>query len=176
MIKNHQINFPPIYIAALLAVILFSTAGAYLEYNFILLDGLPYREAQLPALGFLYVHDLVFFVPMLLLLAFTPTIYFKLSKQPLKGQTLRRNFALGLGSAMIGLILRDACWFLIRTVAPIASDPLAYQWIKPSDYTASFIGSVQLGATIPLWYVAFLPPIIATLISLMITSPESVSK
>ena len=173
MINKRLRNFPETYIAAVLVVIFFSLVGAYLEYNYFLLDGLPFREVKPPTIGFLYNYDLIFFIPITIMFAFAPIIYQLLTKHSFIDQSLKRPLALGIGTTMLGLILKDAGWFLIRVTAPLLTDPLAHQWIRPSDYTASFIGSAQiLGLTLPLWYLALVPPIVALLISLVITEPD----
>ena len=172
MTRRRLRNFPETYVAAVLAVIFFTIVGAYIEYNFFLIEGLPFREVRQPAVGFLYSYDLMFFVPMIILISFAPLIYQILTKH-LRDQNLKRPFGLGIGAALLGLILKDAGWFLFRAASPLLTDPLAHQWIRSSDYTASFIGSAQiLGLTLPLWYLAFVPPIVALFVSLIITEPN----
>ncbi len=170
------LNFPHTFSLTILVIVFISLVAGYLEYNYLLIEGLPFREVKTPTLAFLYPYDLVFFVPLILLLALSPTLYQILNKNRPTEQSLKRYFALSIGGILIGLMLKDASWFLFRLVSPLGSDPLAYNWIRVSDYTASFIGSVEiLGVVLPIWYLALIPPIAAVFISLLITGPGTES-
>jgi len=156
------------YIATIILVIFASIVSANLEYNFILLDALPYREARQPTMGVFYYYHLEAIIPLIGLLAFQPFIYEVLSKTR-SSEGLRTTFALGVGSLLLGLILEDTGWFVFRLFTPLSSDPLAYQWIRPSDYTASFVGYANIfGLIVPLWYMILIPPIVAILVALLI--------
>lgn len=162
-------RIPRTQILTLLVVIFFAFAFAYLEYNYILFDTIPFREAKPPAIANLYGYDLLVFIPALAVFSFSPFLHRALKR---KHASLRRSFAFGLGSFLMSLIIKDASWYLFRTVAPIASDPLAYQWIRPLDYSATVLGYADiLGARIPLWYIALLPLIVAIFVSLRISHP-----
>ncbi len=166
-------NFPPAFIIALVSVTLLAVASAWLEYNFIQIDSLPYREAKPPTAAFLYPYQLVVFLPFLLLLAFYPVIGQTITKTR-PTMNLKRPIALGLGAILLGLILQDLFWFLFRTLAPYATDPLAHQWIRPTDYSATFLGYAQIaGVIVPLWYIAFLPLIIAAIVSLIVSPSQT---
>ena len=166
-------NFPLSYIVTVLAVILFAFALTYLEYNFVLQDMIPYREAHTPDVAWLYSYQITIFLPMLIFIAIQPLI------QQIYGKTqpktpLRRPVALAIACLMLGTIILDMSWFLFRTLTPLATDPLANQWIRPTDYTAAFIGQAQIFTlTLPLWYIAFLPPIIAIFVALIISPPTN---
>lgn len=168
-------NFSSVPLFALVLVIFFGIAFAYLDYNFILFDTIPFREAKPPILANLYAYDLLVFIPVLVVLAFNPLICEFLWKD--KGTvSIRRSFAFGAASFLLGLIIKDAGWYLFRAIAPVASDPLAFQWIRPSDYTATILGYAEiLGLRIPLWYIALSPLIIAIFVSLVI-SPNKILK
>lgn len=154
-------------VIAFLIVIFFALAFAYLEYNYILFDTIPFREAKPPVIANLYSYDLVVFIPALTVFSFYPFILQALRK---KRPALRRPAAFGAASLLLSLILKDAAWYLFRTLAPLASDTLAHQWIRPLDSTATFLGYAEiLGLRIPLWYVALSPLIIAIFISLRIS-------
>lgn len=162
-------NLPFSYMLTVVVVILFSFAAAYLEYNYILFDGLPYREAVQPVLGSWYNYHLVFFLPILAWLAFQPFINQVIQKVR-SSENFRRTSALGLASVFLGVILEDVGWFLLRFLAPLRSDPLAHQWIRGSDYTSSVIGYATIfGTAIPLWYFVLLTPAVAIFIALIIS-------
>ena len=173
MAERRLRGIPLIYLLSVLIVIFFAFASAYLEYYYVLVQSVPYREARQPVLGNFYSYDFVFFLPLQLFFAFQPIIYqfFAVRRS---SANLRRLFALGLASSFLGLILRDASWFLFRTFAPLSADPLGHQWIRPSDYTSSVLGyAIIFGLTVPLWYIALLPPIIAIFVSLLIAHPSN---
>ena len=156
-------KIPKNNVIAFLIVIFFAFAFAYLEYNYILFDTIPFREAKPPVIANLYSYDLVVFIPALTIFSFYPFIYKALRK---KRPALRRPAAFGVASLLLSLILKDAAWYLFRTLAPVASDSLAHQWIRPLDSTATFLGYAEiLGLRIPLWYVALSPLIIPIFIS-----------
>lgn len=166
-------NFSKDNILTVFVAILFALAFAYLEYNYILVDGVPYREARSPVIANLYGYDLLIFIPALALFSFYPLIWQALTKG-LSSANLRIFIAVGVGSFLLSLVLKDASWYLLRAFSPISSDPLAHQWIRPSDYTASLLGSAEIwGLRIPLWYIALSPLIIAIFISLRITQSAS---
>ena len=149
-------------------MVLFSFAMAYLEYNFVLFDVLPYREAVQPSFGSWYAYHFVFFLPVLMWVGFQPFISQLLLKAS-SSEAFRKAFALGLAGLFLGVILEDVGWFLFRLLAPLSSDPLAHQWIRSTDYTSSVIGYATIaGAVIPLWYFVLLIPIVAILIALVI--------
>ncbi len=158
------------YLSLLLMVILASIISAKLEYQYIHLDGIPYREARLPVIGVFYLYHLEAILPLIMLLTFQPFIYELLSEKR-SPETLRMTFAFGVGSLLLGVILEDSGWFLFRTFTPLPSDPLAHQWIQPADPTAAAAGYVAIwGVIIPLWYVILTPPIIAIFSALALTS------
>ncbi len=166
-------NFPPTFIIAFFTANLLATALGWLEYYFINIESIPYREAKPPTAGFLFPYQLAVFLPLLLLLAFYPLINQLISKARTTAN-LRRPIALGIGTFLLSLILQDSSWFILRTVAPTATDPLAYQWIRPTDYTATFLGNAQIvGITIPLWYLVLIPIILATIVSIIISPPQN---
>ena len=157
------------HILTVATVILFALAFAYLEYYYILVDGVPYREAMTPVIANLYGYDLLIFIPALALFSFYPLIRQAMTKSMTPANP-RTTIAIGLGSFLLSLILKDATWYLFRSFAPVYSDPLAHQWIRPSDYTASLLGYADIwGLRIPLWYIVLSPIIIAIFISLRIT-------
>ncbi len=168
MTEKKRIKSIPIKnVIVFVIVMFFAFAFAYLEYNYILFDTIPFREAKPPVIANLYSYDLVVFIPALTIFSFYPFIYQALRK---KRTALRRPAAFGVASLLLSLILKDAAWYLFRTLAPVASDTLAHQWIRPLDSTATFLGYAEiLGLRIPLWYVAFSPLIIAIFISLRIS-------
>jgi hypothetical protein len=158
---------------AILSATLLAIGSAWLEYSYIQIEALPYREAKTPTIAFLYPYQLAVFLPFLALLAFYPLLSQTITKTH-PSATLKRPIALGIGTLLLSLILQDGFWFLFRTLAPIATDPLAHQWIRPTDYTATFIGYAQIaGLIIPLWYIALLPLILAAIISLLISPPQT---
>ena len=162
-------NLPISYFLTTVAVVVFSLGAAYLEYNYILFDSVPYREAELPAFGIFYNYQFLLFFPILVWLAFQPFIQ-QIMLKVRSSEDIRRTLALGLANAFLGIMLEDAGWFFFRLVAPVASDPLAYQWIRPSDYTSSAIGFASiLGAVIPLWYFVLLIPVAAIFAALVIS-------
>ncbi len=162
-------NLPLIYLLTIIVVVLFSFGAAYLEYNYILFSDLPYREAKPPFFGTLYGYQFVLFIPVLVWLAFQPFIQQTFQRIRSSG-ALRRTLALGVAGSLLGLMLEDAGWFLFRLLSPVASDPLAHQWIRASDYTASMIGyATILGVVIPLWYFVLLTPVAAIIVALIIS-------
>ena len=168
--KNHNRlkNFPLYNIFAMLTVIFFTIVFAHLEYNYILFNSIPYREAKAPSLVNFYTYDIYIFLPALSILAFYPLIYNFLTRP--RTSTIRRTLALGIGNFLLGIILKDLFWFLFRTFTPISSDPLSHKWIKPSDFTATLLGYAEiLGIRIPLWYIALSPIIISIFLSLIIS-------
>lgn len=149
-------------------VILVSIISGSLEYTYIHLDGLPYREARQPIIGTFYYYHLEAIIPVIGLIAFQPVIYEVLSRHS-ASLDLRRILAFCFGNLLLALILEDATWFMLRRFSPLLSDPLAYEWIRPSDYTASSLGySVIFGAIIPLWYLILVPPIVAIYAALIV--------
>ncbi len=174
--KSKLQNFPAVHFLAILLVVFFAFTFAYLDYNFVLFDTIPFREAKPPMLANLYTYDLFAFLPALAIFAFSPLIYQFLWKGR-SSISLRRPFAFGVASFMLSLVLKDAAWYLFRAIAPVASDPLAYQWIRPSDYTATILGYAEiLGFRIPLWYIALSPLIIAIFTSLIISPPQNLKE
>ncbi|MFX0199258.1 MAG: hypothetical protein ACFFCW_24305 [Candidatus Hodarchaeota archaeon] len=158
------------YFVTCVIVVLVSVLFANLEYNYIQRESLPYREARKPLVGIFYPYHLEAFIPLIALLAFQPFIHEMLLKRRRSKAGLRMSFALGVGNLLIGLLLVDSVWFMFRVFAPLDSDPLANQWIRPSDYTASIMGyTVILGVTVPLWYMILIPPIIVIFLALLIT-------
>jgi len=154
---NIRIN----YFVTIVIVVFASIMCAKLEYNYILLDALPYREGQKPLIGLFYYYHLEAIVPLIGPLAFQPFIYETLSKKR-SSRKLRMSLALGVGSLLLGTIAEDISWFTFRLFGPLPSDPLAYQWIRPSDYTAHILGYARIfGSVVPLWYLVLAPPIIA---------------
>ena len=172
--RFRNFSFAPLF--AIVLVIFFAIAFAYVDYNFILFDTIPLREAKPPTLANLYNYDLLVFIPALVIFSFNPLIYQLLWKD--RGTiSLRRPIAFGTASFLLGLIIKDAGWYLYRAIAPVASDPLAYQWIRPSDYTATILGYAEiLGLRIPLWYIAFSPLIIAIFVSLVISPSKALKE
>jgi len=165
-------NFPPTYVLAVLSAALSAIGSAWLEYNFIQDQGMPFRETNPPTIAFLYPYQLAVFLPLLALLAFYPSINQALTKTS-SFSSLKRPVALGIGTLSLSIIFQDGFWFLLRALAPIAADPLAHQWIRPSDYTAGFLGYAQIaGLIIPLWYIVLLPIILAAIVSLLISPPS----
>ena len=166
-------NFPLSYVVTVIAVILFGFALTYLEYNFVLQDMIPYREAHTPDFAWLYSYQIAIFLPILIFIAIQPLIQQIYGKFQLK-TPLRRPIALAIGCLLLGTIVIDMSWFLFRALTPIATDPLANQWIRPTDYSAALIGYAQIFTVIlPLWYIAFLPPIIAIFVALIISPPTN---
>ncbi len=162
-------GFPLSSVLTVVAVVLFSFASAYVEYNFVLFDALPYREAVQPVLGIFYGYHLVFFLPVLVWLAFQPFLGQVLLKVR-SSVALRRTLALGVAGVFLGVVIEDAGWFLFRFLAPLASDPLAHQWIRGSDYTASVAGYATIvGVVVPLWYFVLLTPVVAIFVALAIS-------
>ena len=172
--KNRLLqNFPPAYVLAILSAILLAIAFSWLEYNFINIESLPYREARPPTVAFLYPYQLAVCLPFLLLLAFYPLLTQITPKRQASGN-LRRPIALGIGTLLLCLVIQDGFWFLLRLFAPTVTDPLAHQWIRPTDYTATWIGYAQIaGVVIPLWYLAFFPIILAAIVSLIISPSQT---
>ena len=167
--EENMKRFPKNHLVAILVVVFFAFAFAYLEYNYILFDSIPFREAKPPIIANLYSYDLLVFVPALTMFSFYPLIYRVLSNKKYS-VSLRRPAAFGIASLLLSLILKDAAWYLFRTLAPVASDPLAHQWVRPSDYTATILGYAEIfGLRIPLWYLALLPLVTAVFISLRIS-------
>ena len=159
--------FSKYYIITLIVVVFFAVAFAFLEYNYILFDTIPFREAKPPAVANLYVYDLLVFLPALFIFSFYPLINQVLQKGR---QSLRRPVAFGVACLLLSLVLKDAGWYMFRALFPVVSDPLAYQWIRPSDYTATLLGYADfVGFRIPLWYIALTPVIVAIFISLIIS-------
>ena len=155
------------YVVTIIEVVFTSILFAGLEYNYILLDALPHREARQPLIGVFYYYHLGIIIPLTSLVAFQPFIQEIISKTR-SSLSLRMTFALGVGSLLLGLILEDVGWFIFRLLAPLSSDPLAYQWIRPTDYTASIIGYFRIfGVVVPLWYLILMPPIVAILVALL---------
>ena len=169
--RTRLIKLPKNNVIALIVVIFFALAFAFLEYNYILFDTIPLREAKPPAIANLYSYDLIVFIPALIMFSFYPLIYQTLQRKRIP---LRRPTAFGVASLLLSLIIKDAGWYLFRALAPVASDPLAHQWIRPSDYTATLLGYAEiLGLRIPLWYIALSPLIIAIFVSLIISQNTS---
>ena len=155
------------YTISLIVVVFFAVAFAFLEYNYVLFDTIPFREAKPPAVANLYGYDLIVFLPALFIFSFYPLINQVLQKGR---QSLRRPVAFGVACLLLSLVLKDAAWYMFRALFPVASDPLAYQWIRPSDYTATLLGYAEIvGFRIPLWYIALTPLIVAIFISLIIS-------
>ena len=166
-------NFPATYIVAILSASLLAIGSAWLEYAFIQNETLPYREAKAPTLAFFYPYQLAVFLPLLALLAFYPFINQALTKTR-SFSSLKRPITLGIGSFLLSVIFEDGFWFLFRAIAPTATDPLAHQWIRTSDYTVGLLGYAQIsGLIIPLWYIALFPIILAAIISLLISPPSN---
>lgn len=162
--RSSRISFK--YLTTIIIVAIISIAFASLEYNYILFDSLPYREAQQPVIGIFHVYQLLIFIPTIALMSFQPFIYQALSGNRSSGRS-RKTLALGVASLLLGLILEDAVWFLHRLLIPLPTDPLANQWIRPSDYTATVLGYAKiLGTIIPLWYLILTPPIIAIIMAI----------
>ncbi len=160
-------KIPKIYALTILFVIFFSLAFAYLEYNYILFDTIPFREAKPPLIANLYIYDLIVFISALTIFSFYPFINQVVRNSRI---SLRRPLTFGAGSLLLSLVLKDASWCMFRAVAPVGSDPLAYQWIRPLDYTATVLGYAEIaGLRIPLWYLALTPFIIAIFVSLRIS-------
>ena len=165
-------NFPLPYVLAILSTSLSAIGFAWLEYNFIQNEGLPFREATSPTIAFLYPYQLAVFLPLNVLLAFYPAISQALTKTS-SFSSLKRPATLGIGILSLSIVFQDSFWFLFRALTPIAADPLAHQWIRPSDYTAGFLGYAQIaGLLIPLWYIVLFPIILAAIVSLLISPPS----
>ena len=161
-----KISLSKYYIITLLVVVFFAVAFAFLEYNYILYDAIPFREAKPPAIANLYGYDLLVFLPALFIFSFYPLINQVLQKGK---QSLRRPIAFGVACLLTSIVLKDAAWYMFRALFPVTSDPLAYQWIRSSDYTANLLGFADfVGFRIPLWYIALSPLIVAIFISLII--------
>ena len=172
-------NAQKLFILTVFVIVFFSFAFAYLEYNYFLVDGTPYREAKTPIIASLYSYDLFIFIPALALFSFYPLIWQVFSRKIIS-KSVRKITALGVGSFLLGVVIKDASWHLLRAIVPISTDPLAHQWIRPTDSTATFMGYAEIfGLRIPLWYLALLTLITAIFISLLISqnsNPESNKK
>ncbi len=159
------------YIATILITSLTAILLAYLEYYYIRIDSLPSREAMAPLVGPIYSYQAVVFLPLIVLAAFQPLIQDRLLN--LKADAMRTSVPLGATCTLLGLVLLDSLWFAFRAFAPSAGDPLAWNWIRSVDYSASALGSVDiLGAIIPIWYFAAAPIIFAVLAALLILPHE----
>lgn len=159
------------YTATIIFTVFTSSLLAYLEYYFVHIDNLPAREATTPIMGPLYSYQVAVFLPLIILVAFQSLIQDWLLK--IRVDVLRTTVPLGVASTILGVVLVDALWFLFRFTAPVVNDPLAGYWIRAFDYTAVAVGSTQiLGATIPLWYFAAAPIIIAIYAALLMLPAE----
>jgi hypothetical protein len=140
-----------------------------LEYQYIQVDGYPYRLIRYPVMGPYCLYHMFGIIPLIALFAFYPLIIDLLTTNRFH-QGLRRTFFLDLGAFLSGLVFEDVFWFASRALAPLESDPLAFQWVQPSDFSAVFLGHANIfGLILPLWYLILLPPIIAIFSALLMT-------
>lgn len=145
--------------------------AGYLEYYYIWVNSLPAREIQTPAVGFLLSYQIIAVIPIIALISFQPLINEVINhRNQFKART---TLPIGVASLLLGIMTQDATWFAFRAIAPSVGDPLAYNWIRPNDYTAQALGYAPIfGLIIPIWYFIFAPAIIAIIAALFIV-PET---
>jgi len=147
----------------------FAVFFAYLEYYYILFDGLPYRNVLEPVLFFLHPYHIFPIIPALAFIAFEPLIHQYLFEFSPKAEKIGL-FVLGLANFFQGLTTLDFFWFVFRVLAPSSTDPLAGQWIRAGEWTALSLGWINLfGFSFPAWYLITLPLSIPVYIAFLIS-------
>ncbi len=158
------------FAASILVVLVVSILLTGLDYYFMQLDGLPYREARTPTYWIFYGDQLLLVFPIIAIVSLEMAI-----TDLLRGAgwgLVRQEFALGIADFFLGVMVEDSLWYAFRVFAPLKTDPLAGSWIRPAEPTATLLGYASIGGVIvPLWYFVLIPPVVAIMVALLVLSP-----
>jgi len=140
---------------------------SYLEYYYVALDGIPYREMY--QVGFLRMPPYVLFplAPALAVVAFSPLLD-DLMLRRFDWSEKNRTLVLACANFLWALTLYDTLYYVFRSMFPLPTDPLGGVWIRREE--ASIMGVVNLlGVLWPTWYFATLPIVISVYVAYYIS-------
>ncbi len=156
------------FLITILSVAASAVLLAGFEYYYLQVNGVPSREASIPLWGPFFGYQAEVFLPVMAILCFQLVLREGVRWTHVEW-AFRQTLALGGACLGLGLLLEDSVWFVFRALAPMASDPLAHNWILPADPTANALGSASIfGAVVPLWYIVLGTPVVAVLVALFI--------
>lgn len=136
---------------------------SYLEYYYITLDGIPYREIYRAEFLNIPPYVLFPFAPVLALAAFLPTINDLFSRRRDLNE-LQRKFVVSAANFLWAMTLLDVLYYVLRFAFPHPMDPLGGLWITPGE--APLLGLVNLlGILWPTWYFATIPAAISVYVA-----------
>jgi len=140
---------------------------SYLEYYYVALDGIPYREMY--HFGVLNIPPYVLFplAPALAIVAFSP-LFDDLLLHRANWSERSRMIVVGCANFLCAVTLYDSLYYTFRSMFPLPTDPLGGFWIRRGE--ASIMGVVNLlGVLWPTWYFVTIPVVISVYVAYYIS-------
>jgi len=132
---------------------------SYLEYYYVTLDGIPYREMCRADLLNIPPYVLFPLIPVLAGVAFFPLVNDLLLRR-IHSSQMNRQLTISAANFLWALTLHNTFYYFLRARFPLPTDPLAGLWITPGE--APLLGLVNLlGILWPTWYFATIPATIS---------------